>query len=361
MFLAEFIALVSASIVLVRLGAGAFNKAILLPLLVIAYFALSTFWVNELSGTERLSQILAGLGTAALFVWSWNEIARASDTGFGHAIRIILSVTSVAMVLILLNWAIFNPEWVFVERLRAGGVLNRPNMGAFILSALAVLALWRLTTGPNNWKERLLAALVIGLTLVLILLSGSRGGLFVWAVALALFSLLFHPVTKSRALWGLVWGMVCAAVFAVLIFGDVLPEASRLFVRTGGATRLDIWQGSLTLWLERPVFGHGAGASAVFAARAEHPHSVYLSSLFYGGVIGFLLVLAMLGQILIAALGISERPMRALVLTLFAIAILSTIAHGSLPVSRARDFWLYFWLPLAFCSVQGWHARRSGL
>ena len=140
MYLAECMAIICAGLVLLRLGPATINRATLPPIVMIAYFALSTLWAEALTPQARMTPLVAGLGTAALFIWSWHQTAALSSAQLDRAQRVILTVCALAMALILLNWAIFHPEWLFVRRLRAGGVLNRANMGAIILTALAILA-----------------------------------------------------------------------------------------------------------------------------------------------------------------------------------------------------------------------------
>ena len=354
LFAAETIAVGAVCFALFR-EAGRVRGALprlALPLALIAYFALSTLWSAGLDPWARASMLMAGFATAAFFLLAWIECSRMSPQGFLLASRLMLGAALLSVLIVLLNWAIFHPEWLFVRRLRAVGVLNRANMGAFVLCALAVLAQWRLSEG-RTVAERSTAAAFLVLSALLILLSGSRGGLATFALSQAAFFVLHRPLDLRRCIIMGGFGLAALAGVALLYFGDILPEKSRLFARPSGAFRLAIWNEAIALWQTRPIFGHGAGTEQVFAGKPEHPHSIWVAALFYGGVVGLALTAATIVLALVRAMAVPERERRALVLALMAVALLATLAHGTLPISRARDFWLFFWLPLALAFAQG--------
>lgn len=70
---------------------------------------------------------------------------------------------------------------------------------------------------------------------------------------------------------------------------------------TSGTGRTRIWAVVIDLWLERPFFGYGPGSAKfilpvhpMLFKAAAHPHNLYLSVLFAGGLVGIVLFLTSL-------------------------------------------------------------------
>jgi O-antigen ligase len=70
-------------------------------------------------------------------------------------------------------------------------------------------------------------------------------------------------------------------------------QAKLLFGR-GSSHHFEIWQRTLQLVAQRPLFGHGLAAN-LDVPGLTFPHNLYLSLLFYSGAIGFALFAAMAG------------------------------------------------------------------
>ena len=80
----------------------------------------------------------------------------------------------------------------------------------------------------------------------------------------------------------------------------MFPELLHSLGSRGVAGRFDIWQNWCAAWsvdTVKMVFGYGLGSSTnnmVGSYSVAHFHSLYLSTLFYGGVIGSILVVGWL-------------------------------------------------------------------
>ena len=176
-------------------------------------------------------------------------------------------------------------------RLHGWGATSHPILGATVMAVAALTALWW-TLAPAASRARrgfsLFAALLMG---AFILMTESRGPLL--AVSGSVLFLCAVSVWRVRAFAGV--GLL-AAVWLLL------PKAARehgaaVLVERGSSHRLQIWDYTLGLVRDRPLFGHGLAANLHLDVgdQITFPHDMYLSLLFYSGVVGAGIFLAMAG------------------------------------------------------------------
>jgi hypothetical protein len=148
-------------------------------------------------------------------------------------------------------------------------------------------------------------------------------------------------------------------ICGVLILGTTVIFLSDNFGRFTELTsshRVDIWLQVLknSLYEGNWLFGNSLNANhevTIGSTTFHHMHSGFVGTYFYGGIIGFSLLAA-----LILAIGyklyFSEKkditPL-AIGLYVFLIFIISTDNH--LLLDGPSGIWFYFWLPVAFLSA----------
>jgi O-antigen ligase len=178
--------------------------------------------------------------------------------------------------------------------------IHANDLGRLYVSAYALLLFTWAACAPGTPRALLLAAL--GLTVVALVLTFSRGALHGFMVVNALF------LARRRSGKLLLLGALLALAAPLLV-----PEA--VFERLGtgfgeganavSAGRLEgLWLPLLPVVLESPVFGHGLGSilwsepmrtAAIDPTRvigATHPHNAYLEALLDVGGAGLALLLA---------------------------------------------------------------------
>jgi O-antigen ligase len=178
--------------------------------------------------------------------------------------------------------------------------IHANDLGRLYVSAYALLLFTWAACAPGTPRALLLAAL--GLTVVALVLTFSRGALLGFMVVNALF------LAWRRSGKLLLLGALLALAAPLLV-----PEA--VFERLGtgfgeganavSAGRLEgLWLPLLPVVLESPVFGHGLGSilwsepmrtAAIDPTRvigATHPHNAYLEALLDVGGAGLALLLA---------------------------------------------------------------------
>ena len=127
------------------------------------------------------------------------------------------------------------------------------------------------------------------------------------------------------------------------------------------------WSSVLDLiYNERVAFGFGIRSRPEFhvdcdltlaAAAADcawrHPHNLYVSTMFYGGVfgIGGLILLMMIST---GATLESNHPARWLTLSLLTYGFAVLMFDGNRLISKIDFIWLVFWLPLRLRRSSNW-------
>ncbi|RWX47615.1 O-antigen ligase [Candidatus Electrothrix marina] len=157
--------------------------------------------------------------------------------------------------------------------------------------------------------KRIFAALTIGLSVVVSLMTGSRGGLIgLFAVAFILFFTPWSPLKMTQKLLVLV--ILIAAVLTNISkidtdrFSSILNPKEDYNV-TGEEGRLALWGRGITLTLSNPVTGVGVScfpnaigmlrlAEGGIRARWQAPHNSYVEVLTEMGAFAFLVFIVMI-------------------------------------------------------------------
>ena len=170
---------------------------------------------------------------------------------------------------------------------------------------------------PGGRPDHLWATYVVGVLVLGIVTSHSRGGFLAMLAAIAVTA----PGLRVRkaGLWvGLSAALALPALF-LLVLGDASPYARRLGTivdpqADGYAIRAEVWRDALGAWRAHPLWGTGLGTFGVAAGPYfQHDHNSYfvhaeneyVEMLVEGGGVGFGLALACL-------VGVAGRARRAL-------------------------------------------------
>ena len=247
------------------------------------------------------------------------------------------------------------------RRLTGWGATSHPILGAAVMAVAGLTALARVLVPAAPLRARvpnLAAALVMA---AFILLTESRGPLL--AASIGVVFLCAASVWRVRAFAGL------AALVGVWF---ALPGAARqhgeaVLVERGSSHRFEVWDYTLTRIRERPLFGHGLAANLHFVlddARKNaltFPHDLYLSLLFYSGVVGLLIFLALAAVLSWRLVLGVRRPdgewawLTALWLNVLVVGLtdLGQITKGPGPI------WFIVWLPVGLLLTH-WNKKIGG-
>ena len=183
-------------------------------------------------------------------------------------------------------------------RLHGWGATNHPILGATVMATAYLCAVSRALSEAGRRAAYLAAAAAM---VMFILFTESRGPLLA-ALAATLFLCAASPI-PARAL-GL---MAAGACGWWLLPARVQHHGAAILVARGDSHRFGIWHRTLEMIAQRPLFGHGLAANLTFPgpgarepgglANVSFPHDLYLSVLFYSGVVGGVLFLAVVATI----------------------------------------------------------------
>ena len=140
--------------------------------------------------------------------------------------------------------------------------------------------------------------------------------------------------------------LVILAVVAYVFLG---PE---MLFRRALSFRPEIWSEFISrTFAVNPWIGVGMTTDSTFQLPElliKHPHSVFIATLFYGGVVGLLLYLAVILKAAFSLAGGRQPETRLLGFMLLAFGLTATALDGNELVTKVNYLWLLVWLPVGF-------------
>lgn len=256
------------------------------------YAALTVLWFmgSSHSGTAT-SEIAARLGSilflsTVVFLFGHARVHRVAQRALLASVIVGVTLNVVDLVRPLTFSPIIG---------RAAGLYINPNGSAISLTVGMIMSVGIVRPRLRAWY---VGAVGLG-----VLLTFSRGGMAVWLLATAL--LIGQGVLRWLSLARSLGVAVLLAGGALMLLDKLEPVAE-----SGAAIAADVWsgvrlapgiedysreirqQGATLAWhlfAERPLVGHGVGATAEWEL-SESTHNVYLRHLAEHGVVGFAIV-----------------------------------------------------------------------
>lgn len=233
-------------------------------------------------------------------------------------------------------------------RLVGWGTMDNPNPSAFIYGFFAVFAL---DYARRHRGELLAGFYAFGALLIVVFIVLTQSNTALLALLTAWALLLFTDGWGARATRpALYTGLALLAVMAMYLAWVLgfLSGATDL----GFMNRLPIWRYVLEQWREAPMLGQGYQLHILLDAEGKpallnYAHSVFLSTLRDGGLVGLALLLLLYFFALRAGLRMLLTQRRALYLGLLVFGLVCVLVDTDQIVTRPRELWVILWLPLA--------------
>jgi O-antigen ligase len=223
----------------------------------------------------------ATLGLLLAMLAAWDTPARRDRVA-----TVLVAAGAANAILAIAIFVITHPAY---PRLHGWGATTHVILGAAVMTIPALTALARALVPAARRRTRALHLAAFAVMTAFILLTESRGPLLA-GIAASVF-LCAASVWRARAF---------AAMAALTAIWFSLPQAARrhseaVLVQRGSSHRFQVWDYTLGLIRDRPLFGHGLAANLHLDVGdlITFPHDLYLSLLFYSGAIGFLLFAAL--------------------------------------------------------------------
>lgn len=323
----------------------------------IASLAATGLWAQEPVESTVVTVIIHAIATAT-FVFG---VAWTFDAARLHVFRIAVAAgaTSIAVVSIA-AWHFgrtYNPG-----RLHSAFHFEHPNLFAQYLGLAALLTLGSVLRARKNrpWLVWSAALCVLGCAIVL-----TRGRAVILAFVIAgLLSVALHR--KKQVFAGIL--VIVIVISAIALTGETTFVD---FVKRGDAGRVHIWKTLLARVGDRPMIGAGINAddNVTFPKGSgdfpdgftlEHPHSMVIGTLFYGGLTGLalLLLVIILGLRAGRRNGLVDGEWDPLILLVFGVICLTLDGHRLISEPHLSS-WLLFWLPIGLIAAGPLGARKT--
>lgn len=225
------------------------------------------------------------------------------------------------------------------------GTTDNPNPSAFIYGFFGLIAL---DYSRRHSGEKLAYVYATGIIVIFIflILTQSNTSLLALITTSALLFFADSLRTRSALLFVIILGPTAVAYLAWSL--GFLGAATDI----GFMNRLPIWKYVLEQWQTAPVFGHGYQQIIMLAEDGKpsimhYAHSLFLSTLRDGGLVGLVLLLLVYFFALRSALKMASTERRALYLCLFMFGLVCVLVDTDQIVTRPRELWIILWLPLS--------------
>lgn len=308
--------------------------------LFVLWAGVSSFWSIDPDATRMRFVTYLQLLVLVWLIW---EIAWSPERQRALLQAYVLGVC-VAAVATIHNYVLGDPWRVPLDDAEAARfvALNQDPNYLGVTLVLGLPMAWYLGLCHPHGRLRRTWQLYIPLGITAILLTASRG-----AFLSAVVALMIVPWTLGRVRLRTKVGLGALAVGSLVLASSFVPEESLERIRSTRADieagyfggRINIWMAGLEVAREHPLAGVGAGAFGAAIAPTLHrewgSHQTYLEILVEQGIVGLLLLLAMVAAVI--------KPLRHLppLQRRFGIVLLATLAVSSisLHLGNRKQFW----------------------
>ncbi|TDJ31368.1 MAG: hypothetical protein E2O61_15915 [Gammaproteobacteria bacterium] len=307
------------------------------------YLALTSFWSNPFVGREAFS-IFSRAFLVFFFVVAFAEcqLRGQLQRWLGRAMAVVGSIATLAAIIV---FVVSDPA---DGRLNGLGQLDTHVIAALVYGVVLIFVLDTLVREQSlRWKS---FAVISGILITCaVLLSDSRNAWVSVLIGVGVFMLAHATRDRQRFLAGIA---AMGVVFGVLLAGLLANDVSReVLLPRGDSFRSIIWSSVVSEVIQQgPIFGLGILTDNDVRAGGNtfiHPHSMYLSVLFQGGLVGLTLFAVVVIGTLRVLLRHYDSSDAKLALGVLGIALPAYLLDGHELIDKVGSTWLLFWLPVA--------------
>lgn len=319
-------------------------------LAILLYLPLTSFWSDAFSWRGLFSQLVRALLTFS-FVVAFAECQLRGVLQKWLFVALAGAGSGVALLCIVL----FYIDPPHDGRLNGLGQLDTQVVAGLVFS-FATLAV--LHTAFSGRSQSLWLTIVLLTPLVTaVWLTGSRNALMSLVLGTVVLVAAHSQPTVKRFLWTVL------PIFVAVVVGVGLawsyPELRELVFPRGDSFRLLIWEQTWLRLQDSPWIGMGILSSddiQMGDIRFHHPHNLYLSVAFQGGLVG----LALFGWLLLRVLrefrlAYQHNDVK-FALAVLGLALPAYALDGHELLDKIGDTWFLIWLPVAIALGMRWHS-----
>jgi O-antigen ligase len=268
--------------------------------------------------------------------------------------RLLVLLCWTAGIVAIANFVFFYRQHPFpFTRLFGYGLLQNP-FKASSLYGIAFIACMYLILHQRSVGMQLF---YLGLLLIspsYMLLAQSRSTLLSLIIAMIAWQLsawLLHGEDRRNHLKQLLILIVLISAASAVFFMLYPGFFDEALIRGYSTGRFKLWGKILVRVKQAPWFGHGLTADP----RTEswpgsikvHPHSVYVGTLLYGGIVGLLSFIAVVISALWQGFGRARQSINLVAACMVLYGTVCIIPNGNMLIHHVKPFWLFFWFPVA--------------
>jgi O-antigen ligase len=317
---------------------------------------LTLFWTIDAGATLTGFITYAQIFGMILVVMDLFESERQIEIG----LQAFVLGAYVSCASILVNWITASPtRFPEHQRIKA---LGFEVDGIALIIALAIPAAWYLATGPTAARRSRTASTLdlayLPVAFFALVLTGTRGAA-VASVPTVVFVLWTLRNTRANVRLAAV-AMVATAVASVVLFVPREPlqriagSVSDVAGRDTLSGRTDIWREGITTFFHDPVTGVGLDAHRAAVSAGKEAHNTALSVLVETGVVGFVLLVAL---VVIVVANVLRQPRWS---TWYWRSQLAAVALGSMSLSLEDSKSVWILVTLAVASAAAARAHPDG-
>ncbi|MFT5211459.1 MAG: O-antigen ligase [Flavobacterium sp.] len=326
------------------------RSSLLLIAVFLAYLALSNIWIDQ---SIRTSALYIGYGLLILcFISSLAVLEQVFDNFFNSFLAILAISACLSVIYSVYFFHALDYQPLVESRLYALGGIYNPVVSALSYGAVLILALTHFATS-QRLSQRLLYGVSILILTIGILYTGTRSvwiGLFVSSFVLLYFLPNITRLEKRRII---IVSQLCLIIILAVMYKFGLHES---ILQRSTSFRFEIWEAVLsTVWNNNLFFGHGLNALEVVRYEKflfEHPHNIYIATLFYGGIFGLTMLVALIGKLLLSLYRENILPYRIYAISALSFGLTCLLIDGDKLLTKINFIWLLFWLPVAIAFIQ---------
>lgn len=320
--------------------------------LLLGYLAISTLWSENIS----LRDVLASFADVFLLLSFLCAIIICNNVYIRFTpllISFVIFAASVSAVYSITLYLTLDYRPLPEDRLYALGRLHNPVVSSLSYGIASVFAFCNFLSASESYKK-LGWVVLLGFLLSAIYLTGSRGVLIGLAFAsiISISSQLGLSKKQTIIFFGVFLGTILLILITLYLqfaalFSDLFPRAYSF--------RPEIWLTIMNSILEHNLlFGFGYLATGSISSNNiefMHAHSIYLSTFYYGGLIGLILLAYVITSVITAISRSNSNDLRTLAISGFLFAVTALIVDGDRLLSKIDYIWLVFWLPVTMSAI----------
>lgn len=229
---------------------------------------------------------------------------------------------------------------------------NSNDLGDYIAFSLIMLTALLVDREKYFKKKTFLLLLLVPNILFVLGITGSRGALIIFFIG-TISQFLFRKTTLVRRILliivgGIVFGYALREISTNQVVIDRIDESER---RGALSNRTPVWENSLNIFLDNPIFGAGAHGferrTMLTLGEYADSHNMFLFILATGGLVGFFIFMGFIWNLLTASISSFRNSNSVLVIVLF-VAYLLVVSKSGGAINNK-----FYWLIAAFIYGMG--------